>query len=232
MVSQKTVQEHISRIEGAADNECIKIEDVRELITAIKALFEGDFSKIDLKLYGELGELARYINDAKKELQDFQPNTLSEEKLPDASDQLAAIVSTTEEATRKIMDSCDEINATHERVRDRLLSLEPALDPDVMASIEDSLMEAQNSSMQIYEACTFQDLTGQRIQKIVETLKEVERQVLRMVIVFGLNGENAKDIDADKKKELQSDADLLNGPQLPGNSLEQGDIDDILNQLL
>jgi chemotaxis protein CheZ len=231
MVNKQIVQEQISKLEGAADNECVKMEDVRELIGAVKALFEGDFTDIDLELYGELGELARYINNAKKELQSFQPNTLSDEKLPEASDQLAAIVSTTEDATRKIMDSCDEINSTHERVRDRLLSIEPPLDPDVMASIEDSLMEAQTSSMQIYEACTFQDLTGQRIQKIVETLKEVERQVLRMVIVFGLNNDN-KEIDEEKKKELQSDADLLNGPQLPGNSLEQDDIDDILNQLL
>ena len=231
MVDKKLVQSHISKLEES-NEEFVPIEQVRELISSIKALFEGDFTKIDLELYGELGELAKYINNAKKELQDFQPNTLSEEKLPDASDQLAAIVTTTEDATRKIMDSCDEINGIHERVRDRLLSIDPPLDPDAMASIEDSLMEAQTSSMQIYEACTFQDLTGQRIQRIVETIKEVERQVLRMVIVFGLNGDNAKSMDEKKKKELQSDADLLNGPQLPGNSLEQDDIDDILSTLL
>lgn len=231
MVTKKLVQEHINKLEGTSED-YVPMEQVRELIASIKALFEGDFSKVDLELYGELGELARYINNAKKELQEFQPNSLSEEKLPDASDQLAAIVTTTEEATKKIMDSCDDINSTHERVRDRLLSIEPPLDPDVLASIEDSLMEAQTSSMQIYEACTFQDLTGQRIQKIVETLKEVERQVLRMIIIFGLNNDNNKELDEDKKKELQSDAELLNGPQLPGNSLEQDDIDDILNQLL
>lgn len=231
MVNKKLVQDHISKLEGS-EEEYVPMEQVRELISAVKALFEGDFSKVDLELYGELGELAKYINNAKKGLQEFQPHSLSDEKLPEASDQLAAIVSTTEEATRKIMDSCDDINATHERVRDRLISMEPALDPDALASIEDSLMEAQTSSMQIYEACTFQDLTGQRIQKIVETLKEVERQVLRMIIIFGLNNDNAKQIDEDKKKELQSDADLLNGPQLPGQSLEQDDIDDILNQLL
>ena len=231
MVNKKIVQDQISILEGS-NEEYVPMEQVRELIKAVKALFEGDFSGVDLELYGELGELARYINNAKKELQEFQPNSLSEEKLPDASDQLAAIVSTTEDATRKIMDACDDINSTHERVRDRLISMEPPLDPDALASIEDALMEAQTSSIQIYEACTFQDLTGQRIQKIVETLKEVERQVLRMVIIFGLNNEKSKAIDEDKKKELQNDADLLNGPQLPGQSLEQDDIDDILNQLL
>jgi chemotaxis protein CheZ len=230
MVSKKNIQEHILRIEGS-EEEYVSKEQVRELIAAVKALFEGDFSEVNLELYGELGELAKYINTAKKELQSFQPNTLSEEKLPEASDQLAAIVSTTEEATRKIMDSCDEVNAIHERVRDRLLSVEPPLDPDVMASVDDALIDAQTYSTQIYEACTFQDLTGQRIQKIVATLKEVERQVLRMVIVFGLN-DSSKQIDENKKKALQSDADLLNGPQLPGQSLEQDDIDDILNQLL
>jgi len=231
MVNKELVQDQISKLEDSKE-EFVPIEQVRELTNAIKAMFEGNFEEVNLELYGELGELARFINNAKKELQDFQPDSLSKEKLPEASDQLAAIVSTTEEATRKIMDSCDDINSIHERVRDRLISIEPPLDPDVVASIEDSLMEAQTSSMQIYEACTFQDLTGQRIQKIVETLKEVERQVLRMVIIFGLNNENAKSMDEEKKKELQSDAELLNGPQLPGQSLEQDDIDDILNQLL
>lgn len=65
--------------------------------------------------------------------------------------------------------------------------------------------------------------------KIVKTLREVERQVLRMVVVFGLQN---KSVDDDMRKKLEDEAELLEGPQLPGNSLEQDDIDDILNKLL
>jgi len=230
-MTRKRIEEQINKLEGT-NEEFVSMAEVRSLIRSIKDLFEGNFEEIDLNLYGELGDLAKYINSAKKELQSFQPQTLSEEKLPEASDQLAAIVTTTEEATKKIMDACDDMGNVHERVRERLLSIDPPLDPDVMASIEDSLMEAGTSSVEIYEACTFQDLTGQRIQKIVATLKEVERQVLRMIIVFGLNGQTSQNLDEEVKKELESEAALLNGPQLPGQSLDQDSIDDILNQLL
>ncbi|MCP4354190.1 MAG: protein phosphatase CheZ [Proteobacteria bacterium] len=231
MSKKKSVEEQINKLEDSKE-EFVSMVEVRGLIKSIKDLFEGNFEEVNLELYGELGDLAKYINNAKKELQDFQPHTLSEDRLPDASDQLAAIVTTTEEATKKIMDACDDMSNVHERVRERLLSIDPPLDPDVMASIDDALTEAGDSSIEIYEACTFQDLTGQRIQKIVGTLKEVERQVLRMIIVFGLNNENNKNIDENVKKGLENDAALLNGPQLPGQSLEQDSIDDILNQLL
>ena len=231
MTNKQKIQDHINLLENSND-EMVPMSQVREMILAVKELFEGNFNDTTLELYGELGELAKYINGAKKELQSFRPDTLSKEKLPEASDQLAAIVSTTEDATRKIMDSCDEVGSIHERVRDRLLSIEPAIDSDIMMSIEESLVESEDAVTRIYEACTFQDLTGQRIQRIVETLKEVERQVLRMVIVFGVNNEHNTSLDEKAKEELKSDAELLNGPQLPGSSLEQDDIDDILNQLL
>lgn len=231
MIQKNKVEEQLTKLEKNQE-EFVPMSEVRDLIKSVRDLFEGNFEESDIKLYGELGELARYINNAKKELQTFQPQTLSEEKLPEASDQLAAIVKTTEEATKKIMDACDEISGIHERIRERLLSLDPPLEVDVMASIDDALMEATTSYTQIFEACTFQDLTGQRIQKIVETLKEVERQVLRMIIIFGLNNESGQKMDEKTKQALQNEAQLLNGPQLPGKSLEQDAIDDILNQLL
>lgn len=216
----------------AKGEEMVPVGEVKDMLNAVKSLFEGDFSGQDLELFGELGELAKYINRAKKELREFQPQALSEDRLPEASDQLAAIVSTTEAATTRIMDSCDQIDGIHTRVHEKLLCNEPPLDPDVMASVDDAFLEANTSITNIYESCNFQDLTGQRIQKIVETLREVERQVLRMIIVFGLSGDKAQELDEDHKKQLQTEADLLNGPQLPGQSLEQDDIDDILDSLL
>jgi chemotaxis regulatin CheY-phosphate phosphatase CheZ len=65
----------------------------------------------------------------------------------------------------------------------------------------------------------------------VKALQEIERQVLRMVVVFGLV-ENQSKLDEATKQELTEDAALLQGPQLAGQGLEQDDIDAILAKLL
>ena len=214
-----------------SSEEFVPIEQVRELVRGVKDLFEGNFKGEDIKLYGELGDLAHFINGARKDLREFRPNELADKELPDASDQLDAIVAQTENATSKIMDACEQIENQQTRVKDRLLSHEPALDIDIMAGVDDATAEVQKYIADIYESCNFQDLTGQRIMKIVNTLQEIERQVLRMVVVFGLTNKS-DELDDDTIKALEDDATLLNGPQLPGQSLEQDDIDDILDKLL
>ncbi|MFT7433568.1 MAG: chemotaxis protein CheZ [Alphaproteobacteria bacterium] len=227
-MEKTTIQQHIADLESTTAD-TIPAEQVRSLITAVKDLFEGRFESEDVKLYGELGDLAKFINGAKKELRDFQPHVLSDQDIPDASNQLDAIVQQTEKATGSIMDSCEQLEGINQRIIDKLISHDPQLDEDVLASVDDAMVEAQNHVTNIFESCNFQDLTGQRIMKIVKTLKEVERQVLRMVVVFGLQNTNVEDSDREK---LKTEAELLDGPQLPGNSLEQDDIDDILNKLL
>lgn len=228
MEMKSDIQKHIEQIESQTEGS-VPIEQVKELIRGVKDLFEGRFESEDVQLYGELGELAKFINQARKDLRDFQPHLLSEHEIPDASDQLDAIVQQTEKATGSIMDSCEQLEGLNQRVIDKLIGHNPPLDEDVLAGVDDALTESQNHITNIFESCNFQDLTGQRIMKIVKTLREVERQVLRMVVVFGLQN---KSVEEDVRKKLEDEAELLEGPQLPGNSLEQDDIDDILNKLL
>lgn len=222
------IEKQIASIESQTEGS-VPVEQVHSLIKAVKDLFEGRFEGEDVKLYGELGELAKFINEARKELRDFQPHLLADHEIPDASDQLDAIVQQTEKATGSIMDSCEQLEGLNQRVIDKLISHNPPLDEDVLAGVDDALTESQNHITNIFESCNFQDLTGQRIMRIVKTLREVERQVLRMVVVFGLQN---KSVEEDVRKKLEDEAELLQGPQLPGNSLEQDDIDDILNKLL
>jgi chemotaxis protein CheZ len=73
------------------------------------------------------------------------------------------------------------------------------------------------------EACTFQDITGQRVTKIIRSMQFVEERVLAMVDLMGRDS-------VEKKAAVLSDETpekdpLLNGPQLPGNAISQDDID-------
>ena len=231
----KLLQDQLDALEDIK-GDSVPADDVRAFVRLVKEFFAGHFGAasgeaFDPRLYGELGELAKFINAARKELADVSPGMLQQEQLPEASDQLDEIVKTTELATHKIMDACEQLQNVNARIQDRLMTIDPPLDPDVAASIEDALLEAGSHVTNIYEACNFQDITGQRIQKIIKVLREIERQVFRMVIVFGLRnkGEALKETD---RSALENDAALLNGPQKDGEGLDQDDVDDILAKLL
>jgi chemotaxis protein CheZ len=72
--------------------------------------------------------------------------------------ELEAVVQVTEQAANQIMEAAEAIGTWIERGRD---------DPGAIEAITERL----NS---IFEACTFQDLTGQRIRRAIEHLQKVE----------------------------------------------------------
>ena len=74
-------------------------------------------------------------------------------------------------------------------------------------------------------SCSFQDITGQRITKVVTTLKVIEEKVAHIIGTFGPSTEAA---GAGRRARVATDADLLNGPQLPAHAMDQSDIDKLL----
>jgi chemotaxis protein CheZ len=87
----------------------------------------------------------------------------------------------------------------------------------------------------IYEACSFQDITGQRISKVVTVLQNVETRVDALLSAFGTEGGTAASETAASAEEpaatepaANSDEDLMSGPQLPGTGNSQEDIDALL----
>jgi chemotaxis protein CheZ len=229
-----TLEQRIAALQAQKTADSVPYAQVKELIEAVEEMFGRKHESMDgnnAKLYQEIGELAKFINNAKKELREIQGSQLTEIEIPGATNQLDTIVQMTEAATGKIMDECDKLNTFHNDLRERLLAMDPPIDPNAMAGVDDSINEAMTSITHIYEACNFQDITGQRIQKVVRALQEVERQVLRMVVVFGLMQKDSK-LDETTKAELKAEAELLEGPQLPGQGLEQDDIDALLSKLL
>ena len=83
--------------------------------------------------------------------------------------------------------------------------------------------QLQDATTRIYEACGFQDITGQRITKVVATLKTIEAKVAHMVAAFGSRASRPPAAEAMPDPSL-----LLNGPQLPAAAMDQSDIDKLL----
>ena len=77
--------------------------------------------------------------------------------------------------------------------------------------------------IKIFEACNFQDITGQRITKVVTTVKFIEERVNSMINIWG--PESFAEIEVVEAPPTDPDHDLLSGPQLGNSGVSQDDID-------
>lgn len=163
------------------------------------------------EVFVHLAELARIIDTLKKDISFHKPEHVINSHIPDAADELDAVVTATEEATNKIMSACEEIQGA---VYDA--------DAAIQQKVNDRVMD-------IFEACSFQDITGQRIRKVVSTLAIIEEKIDNIMGKLGETvGISLTDEKAEKAISVDDEKSLLNGPQMADKAISQADIDKLL----
>ena len=159
----------------------------------------------------ELDELRHVIEQMRAEVVSMYPNDIGEKDIPSATDQLDAITDSIGKATAGIMDDCEGISQIAETLDD---------------VAKEKLLQHVTS---IYEHCTFHDLTTQRINRIVGTLKTIEDKVQSLTRMTGTDYPDHNATQAYIETNPNKDP-LLNGPQLPGEAMSQDEIDKLLSE--
>jgi chemotaxis protein CheZ len=178
-----------------------------EIVTSVLTTMSGDLSPAETSLLGEIAALGRTIAAAKQEIASLRVDDITDRDIPFATDELDAIVEHTAGATNAILECCEMLD-------------------DVASTLSgDAASRLQEAVTKIYEACSFQDITGQRITKVVTTLKSIETKIAQMIVTFGVEGAT---YDMPAPPAGSPDEQLLNGPQLPSNAMDQSDIDKLL----
>ncbi|MBI4966792.1 MAG: protein phosphatase CheZ [Rhodospirillales bacterium] len=189
----------------------VALGQVGLVVSALLDSLRGDLTAADLRVYQELEGLVSYIHAARAEIAQLRPQDIQTEFIPSATDELDAIVDATESATNSILDAVEMVESLAAKA------------PEELAQ------QLTDCTTRIYEACNFQDITGQRITKVVKALKHIEDKI--EALVTALSGEAAiakaaaKAPRAEKAVDITNEADLLNGPQLPDKASNQAEID-------
>lgn len=178
-------------------------DQVIKIINSVLAKAQKGGSASDA-VYKEIHELKVIIEEARMEIGSTRPDDISGKHIPAATDELDAIVMATAEATGTIMDSCEAIQKSFEK-----------MDPAAASALEAEVTK-------IFEACSFQDITGQRITKVVKTLKKIDEKITALLTVLGSKAPGYE--ESTEEEEVS----LLSGPQLPGKGVNQDDIDKLL----
>ncbi len=177
----------------------------KEILGVVNSIIEGmnrDIPSIDVSVREYLEGLASFIQSTKHEILDLRPDEISDEHLPAVSVELDAIVDATEQATNSIMEAAEQIGEGGDTVG---------------GEMAEKLVTA---TTQIYEACSFQDITGQRISKVVGALREIEAKIDDLLGAFGETDDVARAARRkerekereEKRQDAVADGELLEGP--------------------
>lgn len=224
------------------------LEELKDFKGVIHKLRDGEFfESLALELTGK-------IRGAAEELVEFRNNfgtkiqpdivKIAAEDIPEASNQLEGINETLEESTMRIMDINEEQMALSGKCLERVTSLiaksreRGAVPSDSLVELEklaDQLKRMKDLSMNMMEPLSFQDLVGQRIQRIIRLVKSMETRIEDMIISLGLkiriHKEDPERAFEDLGKDVERYKSELKGPQRQGKGMDQSEIDDLLATL-
>jgi chemotaxis protein CheZ len=164
----------------------------------------------------EIAQLVKSIAKAKAEIAAIKHPKAEDDRLVEASNELDAIVTATERATTTILDSAEAI----EREAASLAAQRDG-DPEVVEAAQRIVEQV----VQILEASNFQDVTGQRISKVVQTVRFIEERILSMIHIWGVSAFEDLPVPAGGSADPDDEASLLNGPQMENQGISQADID-------
>ena len=163
------------------------------------------------RLQGDIIEMARAIARTEREIRAIRPDGASETQFVSASDELDAVVGTTEQATSSILSAAERVQEYAWTMRERS-----------GAEAECDMLDA--CATEIYTACGFQDLTAQRIRKVVETLGFLDSRLKSILEATGM----AEDFHADEQmiSEIDAPPPPKTGSDIWMSDANQAEIDD------
>jgi chemotaxis protein CheZ len=193
-------------------------EPATQQVAEAQALLETYRAQIEqcAKLKVELDLIYDAINRTKREIAVLHGKSFDGNEMSKVTGELGAVVGGTEEATQQILEAAEAIDQAAS-------ALCKVNSPDQQKILSE---EIQERVVSIFEACNFQDLTGQRINKVMSTMKFIENHITVMMDIWGgvdaIRAHAPPIID-----DRDGDARLLNGPKLDGDAghASQNDID-------
>jgi len=199
------VLDHSEQLQTSSDNE-IPLRDVIAMAEKVTSALKPLVRSLDKSMYRELMEMLNCIEELRGDLSKIDPDDIFSRRIPEMGRELSAIVSATEVATNTIMNIAEQVVDADKS------------DPKSYAQFVEQHM------MAIFEACTFQDLTGQRVTRVIQTVEVIEERIevlCRMIENNQITPNAPKVSDTEKRNRSR----LVKGPANEGEGINQDAVD-------
>jgi chemotaxis protein CheZ len=211
------------------------------------------------ELIHRIGKLTRMLRENMRELGLDKEIEKAAEAIPDARDRLHYVAAMTEQAAERALNAIDRAQPMQDQLTERAEALDkrwaewfeaPKELDDAKALVKDTRsylsdvpdMTAATSKelLEIMMAQDFQDLTGQVIKKMMDVIREIEHQLVQ-VLIDNVPEAQARETmqrkaeDQWKHDTARRNEELLNGPQVNDEAPDivsgQDQVDDLLDEL-
>ena len=192
-------------------------DQFRKIRQKLHTVTETEDKTESAQIIAELHTMNEQIFQTKQEISGLKPSEGDNSSLSVATMDLSEVVKATEDAANSIMENAENIDEIVAKIKSKL----PEGDPD---SIEADVEKLEFVSMELITACSFQDLTGQRINKVVNTLSYVEERLQKLIDIWRIeHGEIDLHEITFAKGDDRQEKEMIHGPQSSG--MDQSDID-------
>lgn len=205
--------EEPSKTETKATSLVVEVDSIAEIRELAKKIIKGEEKDISIDIKGELGEIIRLIQNTKSKVDSLEPNLeKSTETVPTVSKTLEFVNNTTEEATYNLIQHCDELSSLYSELSERFREVEKLLESQnrdatlqKIEEIEELISKAEELGFNILQALEFQDITEQKINKVIKNVEEIGARfgsILGYVVA-------TKGLDEEGEKASQDDIEKL-----------------------
>ena len=175
-------------------------------------------SKKDAKRLDEnLRALFNYVDRVRVEIASLSKSGEGADEFTTIAKQRDGVLEATHDASDRIMDSVEKSNEASDELRGMLT------DPAQIAILDRVI----NCNSVVFEACAFQDLTGQRVNKIAKSIGYVEERVAALRAIWGSSELEA--FEAELRDDRSEHEKLLNGPEAKAEAISQDEIDKLFD---
>ncbi|MHA1600296.1 MAG: protein phosphatase CheZ [Alphaproteobacteria bacterium] len=195
------------------------IQDVQDDVASLRSEIEAsdqagsDETREGMEVRLEIAQMVRIITQAKQEIASIKHPMSDDDRMLSAANELDAIVLATETSTNDVLAAAEVIENLVRTISGRFPD-----DEEVATTTE----LVADEIIKIFEACSFQDITGQRTTKVIKTIKFIEERILSMIDIWGIDA--FAELPVPQKDADSGDKALMNGPQLSGMGISQDDI--------
>ncbi|MCK0768772.1 protein phosphatase CheZ [Chromohalobacter canadensis] len=209
-------------------------------------------------LIHKIGKMTRMLHESMRELGLDKEIEKAAEAIPDARDRLSYVADMTEQAAERSLNAIDQAQPLQERMESGAEKLDQRWEEWFAAPVElddakelvkdtrDFLRDVPTQTkatnaqlLEIMMAQDFQDLTGQVIKKMMDVIREIEQQLVQVLIDTAPESHDKEELqqlaDERSRKSQKGDDELLNGPQVKPEGTDvvnnQDQVDDLLDSL-
>jgi chemotaxis protein CheZ len=214
---------------------------------------ESFFRGLAYEMTGDLKDLALLLIEFRRDLKSKicpEITDLAVKYIPQAADQLEGVIETLETAANKLMDNLETMQERTDKIGNVFSQLKTgkitvsngnggSVNPETVDTIS-PIIQYMESEVEEYNTLvsdsfvqmSFQDLTGQRIKRIMQLVTQIEDRLRQMIVSFGIKlsqKEKNPDLSAEElQRVVDEKVGELAGPQREGQGLDQSGIDDLL----